>query len=491
MKSKTKTKEGIKVRKHGILLLVIIIGGLLVPFVIVTLTIKGPPLNFPTKQRIPIDDICGICHIGSSNTSSDEWVTMKQLGANWTRVDFHWSGIEPADDSWYWDKWDGFLNATEDHNVKVLALLLYDNVNVETVNPQSDKYIHPNDIPYFLDYVNQTVRRYKDRVEAWEIWNEPNIHFWDGPIEHFYDLFNQTQELIHQIEVEFSQNLTVLSASMAGTFSGFVPPEFEAMFEAGIMDYIDVVSMHFYHYDADSLYRGIMQHMVTAQKYGFAGDYWITEIGNPTGGEYAWRVSQEKLAENVIKSHVIASNLHVKEIMWYHDEDPLVPDPLDSEHFFGLVHGNGTWKPGAHAYSLFSNHCSNSILYQDLVMNKGGIAANDLVATLYRRANGNSTLIMWYDPTTYASGNIEVTLDLGAVGDIKIHDIYTGTNQTLSDTSIMVGNAPIFITFQAATISNPVTLHVEESGIALTLYIVIFITLISSLGLAVIVIKRR
>ncbi|NVM53391.1 MAG: hypothetical protein HWN66_06770 [Candidatus Helarchaeota archaeon] len=55
----------------------------------------------------------------------------------------------------------------------------------------------------------------------------------------------------------------------------------------------------------------------------------------------------------------------------------------------------------------------------------------------------------------------------------------------------MVGNTPILITFQAAIIANPITLHVKESGITLTLYIVMFVSLIASLGLAVVVIKRR
>jgi len=97
---------------------------------------------------------------------------------------------------------------------------------------------------------------------------------------------------------------------------------------------------------------------------------------------------------------------------------------------------------------------------------------------------------MWYDPTLYIEGTIEVTLDLSEMGDITIHDIYTGANQTLTGDTVMVGNAPIFITFQTTNISNPITLHIKESGIAITLYVIIFIVLISSLGLTV-VIKRR
>ncbi|MHA1425282.1 MAG: hypothetical protein ACTSQI_04770 [Candidatus Helarchaeota archaeon] len=491
MKAKTNSYQTDRIRKKGILIVILIFIGLIVPFLLLAVTIKGPPMSFPTHHQIPIDDICGICHLGSDNASSQEWGDMKALGASWTRVDFHWSGIEPSNDVWNWDYWDAFMNASEQHNVKVLALLLYDNANVETVNPLNDKYIHPDDIPYFLDYVNHTVRRYKDRVAAWEIWNEPNIHFWNGPIEDFYKLFNQTITLIHQIEIEFSQDLTVLSSAMASSTAGFVFRDLERMFELGIMQHIDVVPFHFYSYEADSLYRGILQTKIVGEKFGFKGEYWITEIGNPTGGQYPWSVSQEQLARNVIKMHVISSNLQIKKLMWYHDRDALHLDPYNSEGWFGLLYGNGTWKPAAYAYQLFSLHCSNSILYQNLIVKTGGISAMDLMATLYRRVNGNSTLIMWYDPTLYIEGTIKVNLNLSELGDITIYDIYTGMNQTLVGNTVVVGKVPVFITFQAIHNSTPVTLYITESRLAIALYVIVFTILISSLGLAVVVKKRQ
>ncbi|NVM29511.1 MAG: hypothetical protein HWN65_11785 [Candidatus Helarchaeota archaeon] len=477
------------VRKKGIIILIIVLGGLFIPFLVLSFTVKAPPLTFPTKTRTPIDDFCGVCFVNDFFDEPNG--TVEQIGVNWTRREFSWGGIETANDVWDWSYWDGFLNDTEKYGIQVLAVLAYDNDAVETVNSSYDRYIHPNDIPYFLDYVNQTMRRYKDRVAAWEIWNEPNLaRFWDGPKDHFYELFDQTQQFIHQLEGELSQNLTLLNSAMASAVAGFVPLETEAMFQRGIMTYIDVYSFHYYTYDPDSLYQNIMQQMALGQKYGFEGEYWITEIGNPTNGQYPWRVSQEKLAENIIKSYVISSSYDVKRVIWYRGQDYQNPDPENSEHWFGLLYTNGTWKPAAYAYSLFSHHCSHSILYEDLIIKEGGISAGDLMAALYRRANGNSTLIMWYDPTIYASGSIEVTLDLGAVGDIKIHDIYTGTNQTLSDTSIMVGNTPVFITFQAAGISNPITLHVKESITAITLYVILLGVLIGSIGLAVVIRKK-
>ncbi|NVM56072.1 MAG: hypothetical protein HWN66_20405, partial [Candidatus Helarchaeota archaeon] len=324
--SSAKNQLDLQVRKKGIIILIIVLGGLFIPFLVLSLTVKGPPLSFPTKTRIPIDDYCGVCFVNDFFDEPNG--TIKQIGVNWTRREFSWSATEIADDVWDWSRWDAFLNETEKHGVQVLAVFAYDNDAVETINSSYNRYIHPNDIPYFLDYVNQTVRRYKDRVAAWEIWNEPNLaRFWDGPIDHFYELFDQTQQFIHQLEGELSQNLTLLNSAMASAVAGFVPPETETMFQRGIMTYIDVYSFHYYTYDPDSLYQNIMQQLILGEKYGFEGEYWITEIGNPTNGQYPWRVSQEKLAENIIKSYVISSSYDIKRVIWYRGQDYQTPDP--------------------------------------------------------------------------------------------------------------------------------------------------------------------
>jgi len=481
-----------KLKNLKLVIVFFILLGLITPFIISNLTLKGPPLNFPEKSQIEVQDICGMCHMGSNDNESIEYNRMKELGVNWTRVDFSWISIETSPNIWYWDNWDAFLNATENHNRAVLGLLVYDNDNVETIISGFDRYIHPDDIPLFLNYVNKTVRRYVNQVGAWEIWNEPNIEtFWDGPIEHFYTLFGQTQELIHDIELELGQDIIILSSAMAGAVAGFVPPNFDAMFEAGVMKYVDAIALHFYNYDADSLYQGIMQHISIGNKYGFNGEYWITEIGNPTGGQYPWRVTQEMLANNVLKSYVISAAYNIKRVFWYHDIDSTNPNLYDSEGWFGLLYGNGTWKPGAYAYALFSKYCSNKFYVPQLVSKVGFISTNDLVATLYRNQDGNSSLIMWYDPSLYERGEVIVCLELGnIVGNVYLHDIYTGEKEILVKNTVQVSDKPVLITYSVETFTDSIIIHIEDSIISILILNFILIPFFASMSIVLIKYRR-
>jgi len=481
-----------ELKKNGILALIIIIVCLISPFIILNIFTKAPPQFFFNNEPIQVGDYCGVCHMGSNDSNSDEYSNMKMLGAKWTRVDFKWPGIQPEPNTWNWNYWDSFLNATEEHNVSVLALLLYDNDNVETTESDYGRYIHPSDIPLFLEYVNRTVRRYKDRVGAWEIWNEPNEEgFWGGPFDHFIQLFNATQNLIHEIEVEFNQNLTVLSSAMSYFSSGNVPIRYEEMFKQDLLTYIDIISLHLYSYDANYLYRTMKQQITVGKKYNFNGTYWITEIGNPTGGQYAWRNSQEKLAENIIKCHTIAIALGIEKVIWYHDKDSLNPSPIDSEGYFGLLYADGSPKPGAFAYSLFSNKCMNTNYRPDLINKQGGLSANDLRTALYRKSDGKSILIMWYDPTLFKQGTINVQINLQETGNIKIYDIYTGESQILDSNSLDITGIPTFIEFETDNIDNEIQLIVGNSWANFALYSMIFSGFVLSVISAIMLKKKK
>jgi len=485
-KNKKQPVKELIVRKSGVILLVIIFGGLLSPFIILNLTTKGPPLAYPESKRTELEDFCGTALAGNTN-SEWEYANLTNLGVHWLRVHFSWRSIEESNDVFNFSRWDTYVENCTTHNIKIIAMLNYPPA---WLDESTDNYVPPESINHYLDYVNRTVRRYKDTVAAWEIWNEPNLErFWDGPIEHFYDLFDEAVDLIHDIDPD----LYIVGSSFSSAASGWMPPNLDDMFKAGVMDHVDAISIHFYNFDPDTNYQAIKQHVIVGEKYGFKGDYLVTELGNPTGGTYPHMVSMEKLAENVIKSLVIASALQIKTFIWYctKDSGDDAADPRDSERWFGLMYNNYIWKKAAYAFSLFSKFCSNSEYRPDLIKKEGGISATDLMASLYRQEDGTSTLVMWYAPTLYESGTVRVTLDLSAIkGNILIHNIYKGTNKTLDDNFVEVGDVPVFLTFQAKDISDIIILKVGESLVALVLYICIFGTFFASICFALVIHQR-
>ena len=94
----------------------------------------------------------GVCHAGYSK-SDDEYQLLDDLGVKTMRVDFHWSGIQPDAETWNWETRDSYVDAAVKHDKHVLALLDFDNDNVERdpVGRTRDRYIAPSDLPLFLE----------------------------------------------------------------------------------------------------------------------------------------------------------------------------------------------------------------------------------------------------------------------------------------------------------------------------------------------------
>ena len=105
-------------------------------------------------------------------------------GAKWVKEEFRWETVQPARDRWTWDFMDSAVNEEKARGLEILGLLDYtagwavgEGQPVSTTPP-------PHDL--WANYVAQTVARYKDRVHAWEVWNEPNMPvFWSGSKEQF------------------------------------------------------------------------------------------------------------------------------------------------------------------------------------------------------------------------------------------------------------------------------------------------------------------
>lgn len=424
------------------------------------------PRPVAREATVSVGEPSGVCHAGYSGSDA-EYASLEALGVRLMRVDFSWGGIEREPGNWNFSRWDQYVQAAEAHSVDVLALLNFDNNAVEQ-DPDGktrDRYIAPADVPLFLDYVRRTVERYKERVAAWEIWNEPDMpRFWTGTEEEFYDLARQTAQAVREVH----PSAVILGPAMTGPMGVWTTPMMEGMYTAGAMVDVDHPTCHLYISDPRAYYNEYSKVRSLALKCGHGGAPWITETGDPDGGVYPWRASPEALAEHAIKSYTIATSLGFEKVVWYCYRDGDAKGqrdrPANSEAFFGLVEREGEWKPAAHAYSLFSKYCSDSTLRDDLLNVGGGMGARQLRSTLYRKDDGNSTLILWLEPMLRPGAQARVTMDFGNVdGTPIVHDIGSPYTKQLLDDRIEVGESPIFITYKAGATEGAVSLDVTTS----------------------------
>ncbi|HOF40348.1 MAG TPA: hypothetical protein PLD73_09760 [Candidatus Hydrogenedentes bacterium] len=425
-----------------------------------------PPVFFGRLARIEVGEATGVCHAGYSR-SDEEYARLHALGVRLMRVDFHWSTVQKDPDTWDFSQFDSYLDAAEKHGIKVVALLVFDNNAVETdeIGAKRRNYIAPRDVPLFLEYIRRTVTRYQARVYAWELWNEPDLaRFWDGPRDEMYDLIRKSAQTVR----ETCPGALLLGPAMAGAFGVYSAPGIEGLHAAGALELVGHPTLHVYVSEPRCYYNEFFRVRNAAAKYGHPGKLWITELGDPDGGVYPWRGSREHLAAHAIKAYTIATRVGIEKLLWYcyRDAKPelLQKEPWDSEGFFGLVHHDGSWKPAACAYSLFAHHCSHSEMRADRVQVRGGLGARQLRTALYRREDGDSALVMWFEPGLRPGAQARVSIDLGDLErPALVHSITSGDIHPLLDDVIDVTETPTFLTFKAAELESPVRLRVAES----------------------------
>lgn len=458
------TRPGNKKLAYG--LVAVFIAILCSPMLIAVISANGTIYVHKGSERLEVATPSGIC-----NTPRDfeNFERLQALGVHQIRSDFTWDYIEPTNDTWNWAKYDWLTSNAPLYDINITALLVYGN---DAITGNDLKYVPPDAIDDFLDYVNHTVRRYVDDVSAWEVWNEPNHwDWWKGTNAEFFRFFNETRKLLIDLRNELNADFKIVCSSTAFSWPSF----YKQMWEANVMAGVDALSVHPYNaMYKESIVTVIEQNLEMAARYDSDIEVWITEIGSPTDVMSLPTYSHDEIAARTMKVYALSTAMGLNNVFWYtyHDAE----DPEDAEFVlsqYGLLYKNYTWKESAHAYSLFSEHCSNSILRTDLVRIQNNLMMNDVNAFLYRRPNGNSTLILWYEPTVGAQTSIRVDLALeGAASDILIHNIDNSENSSLEETdNLKISSDPVFITYNSDQLERDVSISSNFTFDAFTYYV--------------------
>src|SRR5215207_6933093 len=128
----------------------------------------------------------------------------EEAGVQWQRLIFPWSMIQAnGPDSWS----DGYFTDEQverevDRGIEVVGIALYTPhwasstpENPKGTNVPANLYL-PFDDPrnYWGQFMYKLARRYRGEIDAWILWNEPDIYSddirytWEGSVEDFYQL---------------------------------------------------------------------------------------------------------------------------------------------------------------------------------------------------------------------------------------------------------------------------------------------------------------
>jgi hypothetical protein len=113
---------------------------------------------------------------GLDAASLDESLAaMKSAGFRWLRQRFPWNAIEQSAGKYEWSAWDRVVEAAVDHELELIAVLDgspdWARAAVDGENPLAP----PTETRDFGEFAAAFAERYGDRIDYYQIWDEPNI----------------------------------------------------------------------------------------------------------------------------------------------------------------------------------------------------------------------------------------------------------------------------------------------------------------------------
>lgn len=248
---------------------------------------------------------------------------------------FSWEDIQPEREVWSIDRADALLAELERRNLKVVARL---SDAPEWAHPAigarklGNGFVDapPDNLDDFARFCGVLADRYKGRISAYQIWNEPNLsrEWGDRPPDAagYVALLKACSQAIRAADPA----AILISAGLAptGNYDATATPDdvyLQAMYDAGFSQYVDVVGMHAPGYSApavdpadgagghrfftfrhvEDLRRLMVANGDAAKQVALLEVGWTTDTQNPA---YSWfAVSEAEQARNLVAAYLYAA----------------------------------------------------------------------------------------------------------------------------------------------------------------------------------------
>ncbi len=349
---------------------------------------------------------------------------------------------------------------------------------VETV--EDDVYFQA-----YINYVDFVSSQLKGKVGAYEIWNEPDIKYFnakDATARDYVELLKEAYKTIKKND----PNATVLGGALA--FSGDFLDE---MMTAGAGEYMDGLSVHYYlgkdAPEGNARERLDEKHDILS-RYGYDNTpIWVTETGwansdidEQTQASFIVRnaVLYEKfLFDKGIKGQYISYELHDSKV----EGDQLGGAEFESS--LGLVKGDYSPKLAAKAVNTYNSLTADKKLTDFKEIKLGFIFGKPIYAAEFTGGNNETVWAIWSQKEKKLKLNL-------SENETKIYNLNGNIIETVNGGGIKelsVTNSPLFIEFTSS--------NADKNFISLTENIVIsvfvILVLVISVSVIAIALKRK
>jgi len=156
-----------------------------------------------------------------------------------------WSFLEPRKGEWHFGPLDRLVLLAADHGVNVTLTFgrtppWASSASGPGIDPKKSETAPPASLDDWRDFVRKVATRYKGKIHAYEMWNEPNLaQFYTGDVRTLVSMTREASQIIHSVDP------SALVVSPSPTADSGLSWLREFLAEGG-GQYVDIIGYHLY-----------------------------------------------------------------------------------------------------------------------------------------------------------------------------------------------------------------------------------------------------
>jgi hypothetical protein len=392
-------------------------------------------------NSFPRDERFGVMTHFAHGWEPELAAAVARSGAGTVRDELYWRDVEPQKGVFVFsEQYQKTMAALGRQGLEPLVVLSFENHLYDGgATPYSDE-----GIAGYARYGVEVLRRFGTQIKAVEIWNEYNGAFVRGPAaDDRAATYLRMLRKVHQEVKRDRPDVRVVGGATAG-----VPlPYWEKLLAGGALEFMDVLSVHPYRYDAgpEGLETDIaeLRELMTKFNRGPPKPIWVTEIGwktRPAHSPADLVIDDLVQARFLLRAYALLLSAGVERVYWYLFRDY-------NQDLMGLVRDDplATPKPAYAAMVAMTQQLRGAVFIQR------DRTPSDLYSIGFRRPSGDQVRVMWsLQPRTVTAS--------GVTGVTDMFGLALGSSGTLQ-----LSESPIYVVGEVQGLPEPASVMIAES----------------------------
>jgi hypothetical protein len=284
------------------------------------------------------------------------YADMRAAGVKYDRVVFDVAYLMHGPGSWKWENYDALVNDARANGIEIMGVFMNSALWMADAPNAPGIFKVPSNLhlPWnhgdnkWGNFVHTVVNRYKDRVNSWEVWNEPNLgEFWQGTPQQFAHLMKSSYQAARAADGD-------AVIAFGGVYRDVNLDRSKALWQAlsSLPDakannyFFDVMGYHLYDGGSCSTDDEIGRIRAAWMPYFGHKTVWITETGiRVWDAPQSGFATPDESASFVIQNYAYSIYAGAMRYMFFRAIDPDRNDPQP----WGLLRVDGSPRPSYYA----------------------------------------------------------------------------------------------------------------------------------------------